>query len=256
MVDIHTHIIPSVDDGSIDISDSINILRNAKKSGYTAIVATPHYIEGSYIANNKEKNKLIEAIRSEAKIQNIDIEIYLGNEIFITENIEKLLNYGKVSSINNSRYILIELPRSGGTYGLQSCIFNLFSLGYIPIIAHPERYSFVQKNPNQLIDYIEQGVLFQLNSGSLLGCYGKSAHKTSKILLKHNMIHFIATDTHSSKSSSYDQTAEVYKLVSKLVGVENANNLMTQNPINVINNGKIVISQPMEYNKGLFDFIK
>ena len=252
MVDIHSHILPGVDDGSVDINDSINILRNAEKFGYTAVVATPHYIEGSYIANNKAKYKLIEVIKNEANRQNINIEIYFGNEVFVTENIKDLLYNDKVYSINNSRYILIELPRSEGTYGLQSCIFNLFSIGYIPIIAHPERYSFVQKNPNKLIDYIEQGVMFQLNSGSLLGCYGKSAQKTSKILLKHNMIHFIATDTHSSKSSSYAQTEEVYKLVSKLIGVKNTDRLMTQNPIDVIDNKKIIIGEPLEYKK-IFD---
>jgi len=256
MVDIHAHIIPGVDDGSSDIEDSINILKNAEKAGYTAIVATPHYIEGSYIANNNDKRKLIDVIKKEAKIQNISIEIFFGNEVFITENIENLLSGGKISSINNSRYILVELPRTGGSYGLQSCIFKIFYLGYIPIIAHPERYSFVQKNPNKLIDYIEQGVLFQLNSGSILGCYGKTAKKTAKILLKHDMIHFIATDTHSSKSFSYDQTAEVYKLVLKLIGKENTDILMTQNPMNAINNEKIIINQPIEMKKGLFDFIK
>lgn len=255
MIDIHAHIIPGVDDGSKNINDTINILKNAKLAGFTGIVATPHYIEGSYIVNNKDKMKLIDDIKDEVIKQNIDIDIYIGNEVFITENIENLIYSKNISSINNSRYILIELPLAGETTILQNCIFRLFSLGYIPIIAHPERYHFVQKNPNKLIEYIDQGVLFQLNSGSLFGHYGKKAKKTSIILLKNNMIQFIATDVHSGNSSSYYRIAEVYDIISKLTNKNNADILLTKNPTDVVNNKKIIINEPREYKKGIFDLI-
>ncbi len=256
MLDLHTHIIPGVDDGSKNMDETIEILKNAKLAGYSGVVATPHYIEGSYSTNNSDKMKYIKDIKTELKLQNIDLEIYTGNEVFITDTIENLLYYAKISSINNSKYILIELPMAGGSNGLQSCIFKVFSLGYIPIIAHPERYSFVQKDPNKLLDYIDQGVLFQLNSGSLFGHYGKTAEKTARILIKHNMVQFVATDTHSGKSSSYSQISDVCKLISKLTYVENVDILMNKNPNDVINNKKIIANEPIKYKKGLFQFFK
>lgn len=256
MLDLHTHIIPGIDDGSKNMNDTIEMLKNAKAAGYTGVVATPHYIEGSYASNNADKFKLINDIKEEIKVQNIELDIYIGNEVFITDSIENLLSSGKIYSINNSKYILIELPMTGGSNGLQSCIFKLFSLGYTPIIAHPERYSFVQKDPNKLIDYIDQGVLFQLNSGSLFGHYGKTAQKAARILLKHDMIQLIATDTHSGKSSSYSQISDVCKLISKLTYEENVDILMNKNPSDIVNNKKIIVNEPTKYKKSIFNFLK
>jgi protein-tyrosine phosphatase len=256
MVDLHTHIIFGIDDGSNDIKESINIMKNAELAGFSGLVATPHYIEGSYTSNNSDKFKLLDEIKSQAKLQNINIDIYIGNEVFITENIENLMDLHQISSINNSKYILVELPMLGLHTNLQSCVFRLSSLGYITIIAHPERYEFVQKDPNKLIEFINQGVLFQLNSGSLLGTYGRKAEKTAKILLKNNMIHFIATDTHSDRGHNYSHINEVRDLVSKLTSKDNFDILICRNPINVINNKKIIITEPTKYINGLFDLLK
>lgn len=255
MIDIHTHLIPHVDDGSMNIEDSIGILKKAKAAGFDAIVATPHYIEGSYDSNMYRNIELLEQIKNEAKNKNIDIKLYLGNEVFITENIVKLIKEKKISSINNSRYILMELPFNDEVYNLQNCIFNLMNSGYIPIIAHPERYAFVKKDPNALIEYINQGVLFQCNSGSFIGHYGKTAQKTAEILLKHNMVHFIATDTHNSKSDNYSELFEVKAILNKLVGKTYTDLLMNKNPLQAIDNEDIYVEEPIFYKKkGLFGF--
>lgn len=254
MVDIHTHIIPHVDDGAIDINESIEILKQAKQAGYDDIVATSHYIEGSYDANIDRRNELLLRIKNELKKQNIDIRLYLGNEIFITENIFKLINENKISTMNNTKYLLIELPRNSNVTNLQSYIFDLFNNGFVPIIAHPERYNFVKQNPNSLIQYIDQGALFQSNTRSLTGFYGKEAQKTVEILLECNMIDFLATDSHRANNTSYLEIPEVEKKLHKLIGIRQTIKLMDRNPRMMLNNEDITIEEPIEYRKRKFFF--
>lgn len=256
MVDIHTHILPNIDDGSVSIEDTMEILKNAKEAGFKALVSTSHYIEGSYEADNEKKKELLNNIKMEAKNREIDIDLYIGNEVFITENIISLIEKNKIISINNSRYLLVELPRTGGLNGLQNCVFKLFSAGFTPIIAHPERYSFVQRDPNILLEFLDQGVLFQMNSGSLLGHYGKTAQKTARILLEHKMVQFIATDTHRSTNISYECIGDIKKQICKSLGKEYINILLNENPIKILKNEKLVCEEATKYKKGLFDFLK
>ncbi len=253
MVDIHTHIMPHVDDGSDNIEETIKILKKAKLAGYDTIVATPHYIEGSYDAGMPRKTELIDRIRKEAKNNNIDIKIYLGNEIFISENVLKNIKDGNIATMNNTSYILVELPLNDEIVNFQSYLFEVISSGYTPILAHPERYAFVKKNPNALIPYINQGVLIQINSGSLMEHYGKTAKKTAEILLKHNMVHIVATDTHHAKNVTYDEIDSVKKQISKLVGFEHTDVLMSKNPRKIVHGEYIDVDDPIYYKKKFFE---
>lgn len=251
MVDLHTHLLYNVDDGAVDLIESIEMLKNAESAGYSVVVATPHYIEGSYTSKNADKVKIIDEIRNEIKTNNINVKVYLGNEVFMTENVEALMNNNEINSINGTKYLLVELPRFGGSNGLQGFLFKIFSSGYIPIVAHPERYSFVQKDPNVLIDLIEQGVIFQLNSASILGHYGKKVAKAAKILIKNNMIHLVATDTHSSRSSNYMDINTVKNKIKRNNKNINLEDLFFNNPMKILKNEKIQVVEPKIYKKGI-----
>ncbi|MCX8074600.1 MAG: hypothetical protein N2749_03335 [Clostridia bacterium] len=248
MIDIHTHILSGIDDGSKSLENSIKIMEEAKKNGYTKIVVTPHYIEGSYETDNEEKLKLLQIMQQRLKEKNLDIELLLGNEVFITENIFYLIKNNKVCTINNSRYLLIELPRNDKIFNIDNYIFALKNCGIIPIIAHPERYRYVQENPNILIEYIEKGALFQLNTESLIGSYGRASKKTAKILVENNMVQFLATDSHRT-NREYDNITNVKKLLLKLTDEENINRLMSINPDLVIKNQDIDVKEPIRHKK-------
>ena len=165
MIDFHSHILPQTDDGSISIEETINILKEAKQVGFTKVISTSHYLEGYYESNQKERNELLEKIKQE----NVEVELYLGSEIYISENMIEFLKDKKASSINDSRYVLFELPMGNETMLAKEMIYRLIENNYVPVIAHPERYSYVQDNPEYVEELLQMGAMFQANYGSVIG---------------------------------------------------------------------------------------
>lgn len=248
MIDIHSHILPNIDDGSKSIEQSINMAKEAEAAGFKAICCTPHYLEEKYIKNKFNNTKVLENLQEELKRNNINIELYIGNEIYITDEIEDLIKMGQISTLNNRKYILVELPMNYPIASLETIIFKIQNLNLIPIIAHPERYAYVQKDPNFLIGLIEKGVLFQGNYASLIGYYGKDVENTIKILLKNNMIHMLGSDTHRD-NSIYSNFDKIKKILSKCIDDELIDELTNINPKKVIENDEIDVYVPIEYKK-------
>jgi len=228
MKDMHSHILYGIDDGSKNLAESLDILKKLSSEGVTDIMFTPHYIENSkYNCDNKKKKSLFNEIKKEIKKENININIYLGNEVMVNNNLVKLLDKD-IITLNNSRYLLIELPMTKEFPDLDLVINELKENGITPIIAHPERYRYVQKNYKWLSDYLEMGVLFQGNYESLFDKYGKDARKALKKLLKHKMIHFLGSDTH--RSTSKCNLKELKKKLKRIVSDEKIiNSLMNDN---------------------------
>lgn len=241
MKDLHSHILMGIDDGSKDLQTSIEILKNAAKNNITDILLTPHYIKNSkYMANNEQKQKLLNELKQEMLSNGININLYLGNEVYINDDILYLIKSKQISTLNNSKYILIELPFMNQISNLKEIIFELIVNNYIPIIAHPERYQFVQENPIIIKELIDMGVLFQGNYKSLYGNYGKKAKKTLKILLKNNLIHFLASDIHCSNKDY--EISKLKRKIKKIVKDEKkVYNLLENNFTKVINNEDIII---------------
>lgn len=197
MKDLHSHLLFGIDDGSKSLKESIEILKKASRAGVTEMLVTPHYIEDSkYNCNNKDKEVLFEKLVKEAKKENINIRLYLGNEIYLSENILELLEKNAIMPLNRSKYLLIEFPMSNMYRNTSELLFSFINKGYIPIIAHPERYAIFQDHPDYLEKYLNMGVLFQGNYMSLYGKYGRGAKKTLKKLLKNDYISFLASDIH------------------------------------------------------------
>ena len=161
MIDIHTHILPNIDDGARSIEETFNLIREAKNAGFEAIVLTSHYKEGYYETDTKEREVWVNAIYENLRAKNIDVKIYLGNEIYMSDNIIKLLEDEKASTINDTSYVLFELPLDEEPENLYDKIHQMKQCKIVPILAHPERYKFVQKDPDLLYELIENGVLIQ-----------------------------------------------------------------------------------------------
>lgn len=254
MIDIHNHLLPGIDDGCKDFDMAIKALKEVGNKGITKIILTPHYIKGSHFAcNNKKKKELLEELQNQCQKQNIKIELYLGNEIYFDNDIDEFIKNEEAMTLNNSKYLLFELPMGNRVNNLKEVIFKLRNKGFIPIIAHPERYTYIQENPEELISLIEQGCLFQGNLGSLVGIYGKHSKKCLKILLKHNLIHFMASDIHHPNSKNILLLEQGIKELDKLIGQQNRESLIVKNPLNIINNQEIRINNPKKF-KSFFKF--
>lgn len=221
MTDIHSHIINEIDDGSRSIEESIDLLKAMANVGFTDVVATPHYIEGSeYAADNKTKLAKLNKIKKELKKQGVEINLYLGNEVFINSHMVENIEKGNIYTINNSKYILFELPFHDQILNLNDIIYELKIDGYIPILAHPERYTYYWKKPKLYDELKENGLLFQANFSSIIGCYGKHSQKMLKYLLKKGYIDYLATDIHHiTNTSTLDNFDLIKKKIVKIIGI-------------------------------------
>ena len=161
MLDLHCHIIPYTDDGALDTNTSIEMGKKAQELGYTGIFATSHYIIHDNELVNKEYINNIKKLNELFEMENINVKVYNGNEVFFTNNLLDLILEKKVCTLADSRYVLVELPLFNNIIPIN--VFDEFNrlqdAGYIPILAHPERYDFVTKDVNSLVQLIESGVL-------------------------------------------------------------------------------------------------
>lgn len=202
--DIHTHILPGIDDGAKTLTDSVEIVRWLVEQGVTDIIATPHFVNESEYTSPREHNlKLLDELRDALKIARINVNLYLGNEIYIDKDILRLHEKGLVSTLADSKYLLVELPLDTEFPNYDDYLRDLVEAGYRVILAHPERYQLAQKDFNALKDLAEIGVLFQCNWRSFLGKYGKEAEKIVKMLAKRKMIFALGSDSHRPGRSDY-----------------------------------------------------
>ena len=235
MIDIHSHIIPKVDDGSKSVEETFRMLEEAEKSGFTDIIATSHYLLNYYETVSEELVFWTKKLQEILNTKQVNLKIHSGMEIYITDQIKELMHEKKLLTLANSRYILIELPLSTEVKYFEHIVYFLQSIGLIPIIAHPERYKCVQDNPQLVEYYIEKGCLIQSNYGSILGIYGKNAKSIIKILLKKNLVHFLGSDCHRSKNI-YTLIPDAVKKIKKIIGEESLYKITTTNPQKILNN--------------------
>ena len=196
MIDIHSHIIPNVDDGARSVEETFNILKEAQEAGFTDVILTSHFLLNYYETNAQELIFWKEKLQEVLKKQGTKINLHSGMEIYITNQMEELLENKKILTLANSRYMLIELPLATNVKYFDYVVYYLEAKGIKPIIAHPERYKCVQKDPDIVEEYIEKGCLIQCNYGSIVNLYGREAEKTIKTLLKKNQVHFLGSDVH------------------------------------------------------------
>ena len=255
MIDFHSHIIPNIDDGSRSIEETFNLLKEAKEVGFEGIVLTSHYIEDYYQTDVPERDMWVKAISENLGAKGIDIDLYLGNEVYMTENMMQLLIDGKASTINNSCYVLFEMPLNAEPMNMYDVIYSLQENKLIPVLAHPERYSFIQKEPELVYDLIQKGVLMQANYGSILGQYGKNAQFIVTKFLENNMIHFLGSDVHR-QNTVYKVIPQALKEIEEIVGASKLEELTTKNPKLALQNKRIDIAEPEEFKLTLKERIK
>jgi len=196
--DLHSHLIPGIDDGVQTLEESIDIISSLKELGFKKLITTPHIMAHRFPNTKEIILNGLQKVNEELQKQNIDIEIEAAAEYYYDENFfnliekEDLLSFGK-------NYVLFELSYTQKPLGLEQTIFNLLSKGYKPILAHPERYSYLYSNPEKYEKIKNTGVRFQINLNSLIGFYGKKPQKAAQYLLENKMIDFVGSDTHSMR---------------------------------------------------------
>ena len=255
MIDIHCHILPEVDDGSRSLNESIEMAMIAKEQGITKIVNTSHYHPDFRYKKGEELLKELEDFNNVLKENMIDIEVVIGNEIYYTKDLIKEIDELDFYTLNNSRYILIELPPTNFPKDLCNIVYELKEKNYIPVFAHVERYREVQENPELIYEVINAGAIIQVNSHSILGKSGKELQKVCNTLLNRNMVHVVGTDAHSSKRRT-PIFLDAYKYVIEKYSKEMADDLFIKNNNAIINNEALNLPKPYKEEQKKKGFLK
>lgn len=228
-IDIHTHILPGVDDGAGDLSGAVALLRQACQQGTGAVVLTPHY-RGRYRGNEKQKlepvfARLQQAVKGECP----DLELYLGCEIGYEMDVSEKLAQGKLPTMNGTQYVLLEFREGSFRSRILDGVLEVLNFGYIPIVAHVERYDAFRNNPRLADEVMDLGALLQVNADSVMGKCGFGIKHYCHKLLKSHMVHFVATDAHDEKMRKPDLRA-CYQKVRRKYGRDYAELLFIRNP--------------------------
>jgi protein-tyrosine phosphatase len=243
--DIHTHVLPGFDDGSPDLETSLAMLQLAAEHGTGGMVATPHLAEGDWQPSWERVVDSCRLLAEAASERKLGISIYPGVEAAFYSGIEAKSNGPGAYCINGGRYMLVELPANQLPVSTDDFFFTLQSRGVIPVLAHPERYPKLQEEPERLLEWIERGILLQVNGASLVGRMGTRIMNVAETLLQCQMIHCIASDGHGL-SSRRPILKEAAAKVTAMVGPEMARSLFTTNPQSIIANQPVLIPEPDE----------
>lgn len=245
MIDLHSHILPGIDDGAANESVSLVMANQAVDHGITILAATPHYQRGVSWETIKEQ---VAQLNRTLQENQINLSVIPGAELFVDPDLINLSKEDIPTFNDNGKYCLLEFPMLDMPNYVEQVLFSLKVKGITPVIAHPERYKIVVKDPNTITNWIETGCLIQMNAGSITGMFGEKIQKTSEIMLKHQMVHLIASDAHSPNRRGLilDQG---YEGAAKVIGKESAMKLVKTNPSIIVAGGEVDVLDTIPYRR-------
>ena len=233
LIDIHCHILAGLDDGTADDQEILQICRSAYKAGYTTMVATPHVLSGAYNNNQERINEAVLKAQQSCDQEEIYIRILPGAEYYLDDMFLNLLGEGKCFGLNYGKYLLVELPMVRLPKMAPEFAFRIRLKGFIPILAHPERYADISEDPKKAHDLVDMGYLLQVNLGSFEGLYGRHCTRAVQYLFNNQLIFAISTDIHTTKYMEiiYEDALD---LCSQSMNQEDFEILFKKNPAKVI----------------------
>jgi len=256
VIDLHAHLLPQVDDGPSDWEEVRKMLETGVKDGIKEAVCTSHVLnelsedlEAKFQFKFQQLQKLVEDWK-------IPIQLWLGAEIHINAQFDPLSPLATLAG--NRKYILLELPLTEMPHGTSERLFELSLAKLQPILAHPERNLVLSQKPQMAYEFVQRGVLFQINAGSLTGAFGRHVRKMAFSFLEHRLVHFVASDCHGFRARAM-HLSKAYQLVHRKYGQAMADLLFKENPRKAIRGEEISMEEPVPFvkvKKPLFSFLR
>lgn len=234
-IDIHTHILPEVDDGSGSMEETIKMLQLAQEQQIATIIATPHYIPGGRNVPVEVLKQKLEQVQVEASKMNPDMKLFLGNEIYYSDSVIEDLKAGKILTLADSRYVLVEFSTKDTDQHIYRALSGLIRNGYIPILAHVERYRCFYKKEYLIHDLIEAGCYIQMNATSLVGGLLDREAAYHRSLMAQGLIHLLGSDCHDEKVR-IPYMIKTAQMMIKKYDESLVNKILFTNPLNVLEN--------------------
>jgi len=194
--DMHSHLIPGIDDGAPDMETSLRLIRGMAELGYKKLITTPHIMWDMYKNNRDDILKRLDLVRAAVKAEELNIEVNAAAEYFLDDHVEELVKNNEPLLTLSDKMVLVEFSMAHPSMSLKDILFDLQMLGYQPVIAHPERYIYLGHSTDFYDELKDIGCLFQLNLLSLGNYYGKSVHGLAQYLIKKEYYDLIGTDLH------------------------------------------------------------
>ena len=234
MYDVHSHILPGLDDGANTVDEFVAMARAAAAGGTTVMLATPHrrdVTEDSSIAHLRE---LFANMVEELDAQGIGLSLTLGMENHLDEDLPEALSRGAALPMNGTRYVLVELPFFGHPDYVEPALSDIQASGITPVLAHPERIELVQRDPDLLRAFVERGMLTQVTAGSVTGLFGDEVKRVTHGLLRRGLVHILASDTHAPAGPRSPTLLPGMEAAAEIVGGEKARAMVLDTPRAVI----------------------
>jgi protein-tyrosine phosphatase len=245
MIDIHSHIMPEIDDGARSLEEALEMASIAAADGIDQMVSTPHIFNG--LSSDLEPSEILDRVARLQEAIGDKLKILPGNEVHISHEIVDYAQKNRVMKINQKNYMLVELPQLSIPFRTDDLLWKLREAGVQPILVHPERNAEIQGRPEILAKLIERGVLVQVTAMSVTGEFGRAAKACADTLLKHNCVHFLATDTHRPTKRA-PILSKGRAAAAAIVGEEKAQRFVLDNPLAVLNGEPIFVESPLPFH--------
>jgi protein-tyrosine phosphatase len=235
MIDLHCHILPGIDDGAADLSVSLEMARASVADGVSVLACTPHILPGLYQNSGPQIRQATEQLQGALDQEGIPLRLITGADVHIVPDLVDGLRSGRLLSLADSRYVLVEPPRHVAPIRMEDFFFSLTVGGYVPILTHPERLSWIKSHYSVLQRLVRAGVWMQITAGSLAGDFGRSAQYWAERMLDDGCVHILATDAHDTVRRP-PKLGRGRDLAAKRVGAQEAEHLVVTRPRGVIEN--------------------
>ncbi|MFP7299087.1 tyrosine-protein phosphatase [Neobacillus niacini] len=219
MIDLHSHILPGIDDGAQSLSESIEMARKAVEQGIHKIVATPHHLNNTYENPKQSILAKVKELNEALLEEKIELEVVPGQEVRIHGEMLEGYAAGEILPVNHTPYILVEFPSNHVPRYTEKLFYDLQMKGLIPVIVHPERNREVIERPELLYQLVKKGALTQITAASICGDFGKKIRNFSLQLIEANQTHFIASDAHNIRNRSF-KMREAFGVIGQKYGNE------------------------------------
>lgn len=235
MIDIHCHLLPGLDDGPGTMNESLAMARMAVADGIRGAICTPHWHPMIWPNERNDIVEAVHALRLRLQAEAIPFEIWAGSELSLDTDLEAGLAGGRLATLNGGSWVLLELPGTFLPPGIEDYLWRFRQSGYELVLAHPERYSYILRDPARLHAWVEMGVAVQITAASLLGRLGPEIATLCRVLLEHRLVHFLASDSHGINSRR-PLLQEAFEAAVEIVGSHDAMRLVDMHPQTVISN--------------------
>lgn len=235
MIDLHSHILPGIDDGSKSLEMSLEMARMAVDDGISIMACTPHIYPGLYMNDTAGITAARDALQASLNAHNIPLQLVTGADVHLVPGLLEGLRGGKVPSLHDTRYLLLEPSHHVAPPRFAESVFELVAAGYVPVITHPERLTWIEDHFKVFVDLTRQGAWMQITAGALTGVFGPRAKYWGERFLGEGLTHIIATDAHSTGRRT-PHLSQARDIAERLLGRQEADLLVQGRPAALLRN--------------------